>query len=554
MSQPTAPAEAGTESFEQLFGALSTAFVERAAGDIDSILERSLRKVVEFFDFDRSTLAEFRSQPEKDGEEELWVTHSWARPGLEAVAAQSLDRLHPALGARLRRGESAGFSSLDDLPPRVRAGVAASGMRSNLTLPLAVGGDVVAALAFGCFRAERRWQEPLVGRLRLVADLFASVLVRRRHDAEIRRLTARLEAENVYLREEIADTHGFNEILGDAPALRGALYKVEQVAPTAAPVLILGETGTGKELFARAVHEHSPRRDRPLVKINCAALPATLIESELFGHVKGAFTGATGAKAGRFELADGGTLFLDEIGEMEMDLQAKLLRVLQEGEFEPVGSGQTRRVDVRVIAATNRDFEQAMQEGRFRSDLYYRLSVFPIELPALRERPSDVPTLVRFFVDRGNKRLGRRVRHVPSAAMAALEAHGWPGNVRELQNVIDRALILSPGDTLEVDASFFQIVKPTAAPALSPGGPGPAVPSPSVPTSAPPSRAADGSLRALADVDREHITAVLEAVHWKINGPGHAAEILGLHPSTLRHRMKKLGIVKPWLRGSDTGT
>ena len=549
MPTPTETTESVSESFEQLFGSLSTAFVEESAAAIDSILDESLRRVVEHFDFDRSTLAEFRRTSDEGAEsgektpEELWVTHSWARPGLEAVATQSLDRLHPMLGERLRQGQTVGFSSIDDLPARARAMVA-PGMRSNLTLPLAVGGEVVAALAFGCFRAERTWDELLMGRLRLIADLFASVLVRRRHDAEIRRLTARLEAENVYLREEIADTHGFHEILGDAPALRGALYKVEQVAPTAAPVLILGETGTGKELFARAVHEHSPRRDRPLVKINCAALPATLIESELFGHVKGAFTGATSAKAGRFELADGGTLFLDEIGEMEMDLQAKLLRVLQEGEFEPVGSGQTRKVDVRIIAATNRDFEQAMRDGRFRSDLYYRLSVFPVELPPLRERRSDIAILVRFFVERGNKRLGRRVSQIPAAALESLESHDWPGNVRELQNVIDRALILSPGDKLEIDASFFQVVKPSSTSPLAASAP--SAPALAGPTSEAASK--EAVLRPLADVDREHITAVLEAVRWKINGPGHAAEILGLHPSTLRHRMKKLGIIKPWLR------
>ena len=530
------PSESPAESFEQLFGALSTAFVERSADAIDSILEESLRRVVEFFDFDRSTLAEFRRDPASDEpRDELWVTHSWARDGLDTVKAQSLDRLHPTLGERLRRGETVGFARVDELPPQAQPLVAASGVRSNLTLPLAVGGEVVAALAFGCLRRERSWEPPLVERLRLVADLFASVLVRRRHDEEIRRLTTQLEAENIYLREEIAASHGFHEILGDAPALRGALYKIEQVAPTSAPVLILGETGTGKELFARAVHEHSPRSERSLVKINCAALPANLIESELFGHVKGAFTGATAAKAGRFELADGGTLFLDEIGEMEMDLQAKLLRVLQEGEFEPVGSSHTRRVDVRVIAATNRDFELAMREGRFRSDLYYRLSVFPIELPTLRERRGDIPTLVRFFIERGNQRLGRKVHHIPNPAMEALEAHDWPGNVRELQNVIDRALILSPGDTLEVDASFFQVVKPTSAPAA------PIPPAVS-------STAGQSTLRSLADVDRDHITTVLKAVRWKINGPGHAAEILGLHPSTLRHRMKKLGIVKPWQR------
>ncbi|MEM7586866.1 MAG: sigma 54-interacting transcriptional regulator, partial [Acidobacteriota bacterium] len=457
---------------------------------------------------------------------------NWPRDGFEpmtAEGAQAVEALPPALSELIRRGEAVHFSSVLELQPAAREQVAKSGLKSNLTLPLAVGDDVVGALAFGLFRREQSWDDHLVGRLKLVANLFGSVLSRQRYDAEVRELTAQLRSENQYLRDEIASTHGFREIVGQSPPLEGALYKVEQVAPTDAPVLILGETGTGKELFARAVHDHSPRRQRSLVKVNCAALPATLIESELFGHVKGAFTGATAAKAGRFELADGGTLFLDEIGEMELDLQAKLLRVLQEGEFEPVGSGHTRKVDVRVIAATNRDFEQAMAEGRFRSDLYYRLSVFPIVLPSLRERPGDVQLLVQHFVERGNQRLGRRVSRVPQRAIEALEAHDWPGNVRELQNVVDRALILSPGETLELDASFL-------------GGEirsEPVVSEPAEPA------AEEVALHSLAEAERRHIRGVLEARGWRINGPDNAAEILGLHPSTLRHRLKKLGITRP---------
>ena len=525
------------ESFEQLLGQLSATFVELPALEIDETLNGALCQVVRFFDLDRSTLAQLRDAG--DGGEELWITHSWATEGIDPMANQSLDRLYPRVTLRLRQGEVIGFSRVSELPAPAQARLVEMGLKSSIILPLLVGGEAVAALAFGAFRREVDWDEPLKARLRLVADLFASVLVRRRHDAEIRRLTARLEAENVYLREEIARTHGFREIIGEAPSLHGALYKVEQVAPTGAPVLILGETGTGKELFARAVHDHSPRRDRPLVKVNCAALPSTLIESELFGHVKGAFTGATHAKVGRFELADGGTIFLDEIGEMELDLQAKLLRVLQEGEFEPVGSSQTRKVDIRVIAATNRDFEEAMREGRFRSDLYYRLSVFPIELPPLRDRAGDIPMLTRFFVDRGNKNLGRQVTSIPQSSMEALEAHPWPGNVRELQNVVDRALILSPGEKLELDPSFFETAKPTSK------APGPEEAEPEAATA---TSEAEVRLIPLDEIDREHITRVLEACRWQINGSGKAAEILGLHPSTLRHRMKKLGIVKPWLR------
>ncbi len=520
-------------SFEQLLTRLSSHFVCQPVDQIDEVLNDALRQVVEHFDLDRSSLAQF----EPPGSDDLWLTHSWARESTEALSAQPIEKLGPQLATRLRAGQLIRVASAADLPEGPgRERFAASGLRSNLTLPVKVAGDVVGALAFGTIRREESWEENLMARLRLVSELFASVLVRRRDDAEIRRLAARLEAENVYLREEIASVHGFREIVGTSPPVQGALYKVEQVAPTDAPVLILGETGTGKELFARAVHDHSPRSDRPLVKVNCAALPSTLIESELFGHVKGAFTGATAAKAGRFELADGGTIFLDEIGDMELELQAKLLRVLQEGEFEPVGSARTRKIDVRVIAATNRDLREAMQEGSFRSDLYYRLNVFPIELPPLRERHGDLPKLVRFFVERGNKRLGRQVEKLPSRVVEALEAHEWPGNVRELQNVIDRALILSPGDTLELD--------PTT---LNPASLSPVVNSELVasPETAAGVARAEASKRTLAEAERDHVETVLEECGWRINGPGNAAEWLGIHPSTLRHRMKKLGIQRP---------
>jgi formate hydrogenlyase transcriptional activator len=267
---------------------------------------------------------------------------------------------------------------------------------------------------------------------------------------EVRRLRDRLAAENVYLQEEILQEHNFGEIVGRSAELRQMLSRVEVAAPTGATVLILGETGTGKELIARAIHDRSPRRARPLVKVNCSAISAGLVESELFGHVKGAFTGALAARVGRFELADGGTIFLDEIGELPADMQAKLLRVLQEREFEPVGSSQTRRVDVRVIAATNRDLEQAVAEGRFRSDLFFRINVLPIRVPALRERRDDIPLLVHFFVERFGREMGKRVDGVSRQAMEQLIAYDWPGNVRELQNIIERAMVLAKGPLLEL--------------------------------------------------------------------------------------------------------
>jgi PAS domain S-box-containing protein len=335
---------------------------------------------------------------------------------------------------------------------------------------------------------------------------------------EITELKERLQQENIYLQEEIKSAFGFDEIVGESDPLRVTLSKVEQVAQTDASVLLLGETGTGKELLARAIHSHSRRKDRPLVKVNCASLPSSLIESELFGHVKGAFTGALSDKKGRFHLADNGTIFLDEIGELGLDLQSKLLRVLQEGEFEPIGCPVTTKVDARIVAATNRDLHTAVNEGSFRPDLYYRLAVFPIEVPPLRVRRDDIPLLVWNFVAQKSARLGKEIEEVPQDVMDALLEYDWPGNVRELENVIERAMILSPAKTLVLDESLETPARP---------------------------RPFHSSSESLADVDRAHIVDVLEECHWTIKGAGQAAERLGLAPSTLRYRMNKLGIKRP---------
>jgi len=339
---------------------------------------------------------------------------------------------------------------------------------------------------------------------------------------------SRLEAQNVYLQEEIRAEHDFTEIVGNSLALRGVLQQVESIAPTDSTVLILGETGTGKELIARAIHDRSPRQQHPLVKVNCGAISAGLVESELFGHVKGAFTGALEKRDGRFKVADGGTIFLDEIGEMSLDTQVKLLRVLQEQEFEPIGGSRPLKVDVRVIAATNRDLGAAVRKGSFRSDLFYRLNVVPIEVPALRERVGDVRLLVSFFVQRFARKYNKPIKRIPEETMARLCAYSWPGNVRELQNVIERAVVLSQRDTLVLatDLEPSPIARETS-------------PEPALGATRPPTAPTDG---ALEEVERRHIEKVLNDTQWKIEGKGGAARILNLNPSTLRSRMRKLRI------------
>ena len=318
--------------------------------------------------------------------------------------------------------------------------------------------------------------------------------------------------------EEIKLGHNFDEIIGSSQGLRQTLERVEAVAPTESTVLILGETGTGKELIARAIHDRSRRRERPLVKVNCTALSSGLVESELFGHEKGAFTGALQRKPGRFELADGGTLFLDEIGDVEPEVQVKLLRALQEGEIERVGGTETIHVDVRVVAATNRDLARAIESREFRSDLYYRLNVFPIEVPPLRERRGDIPLLARYFVDRAAARMGKRITSIGQRSMSRLTAYHWPGNIRELASVVERAVIMACGPELEIDIET--VSEPDEAPAATSGA----------------------GLGTLAEAERDHITAALRACGDAIEGPHGAANLLGLKPSTLRSRMNKLRI------------
>jgi DNA-binding NtrC family response regulator len=340
--------------------------------------------------------------------------------------------------------------------------------------------------------------------------------------SEIKTMKDQLEAENIYFRHENKMKHRFENILGQSDGLKYVLYRAEQVAPADTTILILGETGTGKELIAAAIHGMSPRKERPLITVNCAALPGNLIESELFGREKGAFTGADTRQVGRFEIAHGSTLCLDEIGEMPLELQAKLLRVIQHHEFERLGSSHTIKVDVRIVATTNRDLEEEVRKGRFRQDLYYRLNVFPITVPPLRQRKDDIPLMVQAFIERYSRKLGKQITSIQKETMKALQDYPWPGNVRELESIIERAVILCPGPVLQL-ADKLEIS--------------------SLPLSS--------AMRTLEAAERNQILTILSETRWRIEGKDGAATILGLHPSTLRARMHKLGIVRPETKEPD---
>jgi formate hydrogenlyase transcriptional activator len=392
------------------------------------------------------------------------------------------------------------------------------GMTSFCCLPLTTARHRLGALAFAS-KQRGAYDTAALDFLQLVVNQVAVAVENALAFDCIERLKDKLTREKVYLEEEIRTEHSFDEIVGDSAALRRVLKEVQTVAATGSTVLIRGETGTGKELIARAIHALSPRRDRTFVKLNCAAIPTGLLESELFGHEKGAFTGAITQKVGRFELAHQGTLFLDEVGDIPPELQPKLLRVLQEQEFERLGGTRTIRVDVRLVAATNRDLTQMAAQGEFRSDLYYRLNVFPVVLPPLRERREDIPRLVRHFAQKLARRMGRQIETIPTEVMETLVRYPWPGNVRELENVIERAVILSPGPALHINLGDL---KPAA-----------------------PANGSAGAAITLADAERDHILGVLRDTGWVLGGPKGAAARLGMKRTTLQSKMRKLGITKP---------
>jgi transcriptional regulator with GAF, ATPase, and Fis domain len=512
--------------FDRLVSELAASLMRVPADDIDSQIVESLRSVGALLGADRASVIQLI--PDRM----MSRTHLWVRAGTPGPPLTDPREAFEWMIARLfDTREVIALRRLDELPPEAatdRATLEGYSVVSAALAPMVVEDRVMGILSFATVKQEQQWSPDLIARLRLVGGVIGSALARRDAERSLRsalaeneRLRERLEAENLYLKVELGDAREFGEIVGRSTPLRETLQLVGQVAGTDAPVLLLGETGTGKELLARAIHSRSRRSRQAFIAVNCAALPATLIEGELFGHDKGAFTGASHAKPGRFELADRGTLLLDEIGDLDPALQTKLLRVLEDGEIQRLGATGSRKVDVRIIAATNRDLRRDIREGRFRSDLYYRLGVFPIQVPPLRDRREDIPLLVWHFIQARSRAFNRSISKVPRAAMAALQAYDWPGNVRELQNVIERAMILSTGTVLRIDET------------LGTGAEGPD----------------DASRRSrgesLQSLEHAHIVEVLERCRWTIEGRGQAAERLGLNPSTLRNRMRKLGIKRP---------
>jgi formate hydrogenlyase transcriptional activator len=517
--------------FEHLLSEVSATYINLPRDDVEKVLRKDFERLSRLLGVDRCILYRVNEKMRFSGLEKPFVwcpeeddnvireLDEWS-----AKTPNAFDNLQYCFD-RWYKGEHLEWTHLEDLPPeaeKVKELYRRFSVKSGIAIPVSVAGTTIAALVVTTVRAHRTWSPDLVPRLRLFGEVFANALMRKRNEeeiqsalSEIKSLKERIEADYIYLREEINLEHDFGNIVGKSDALKQILVKAKQVAPTNATVLLLGETGTGKGLIARAIHNTSKRKDRPFMQVNCAALTPSLIESELFGHEKGAFTGAAARRVGRFEAAHGTTLFLDEIGDLPLELQPKLLRVLQDGEFERVGGSATVKCDVRVIAATNRDLEKEVEEGNFRRDLWYRLSIFPISIPPLRERLDDIPLFVSSFVKKYGIWMGKRFDMVPLKTIRALQDYPWPGNIRELENLVERAVITSPDGSLRIE----------------------------VPAHAAVMRSSAG--KTLQDFERDHILKVLEETNWIIEGPQGAARRLGLKPSTLRFRAKKLEIRRP---------
>jgi formate hydrogenlyase transcriptional activator len=504
--------------FERLVSNLAAAFVSVEAAQVDEAIIDSQRQMVEALDIDRCGLWQFT-----DDGENIAPTHSWVRPGCPPLAAaKSASRQFPWFLSKVRANEIVWFETLDDVPSAFdREGLRQFGAKSSAIIPMCVAGHVVGALSLTATCSERRWDPEVLERLRHLGAVIAQVLMRRKGQMqleraleEIRQLRDQLASENVQLHHEVRSLKTPQHIAAESDSVRGALAQAESVAPTDSTVLLLGETGSGKEMFAQAIHDLSARRARPMVRVNCAAIPTALMESELFGRERGAYTGALSREIGRFELAHGTTIFLDEVGELPLEAQVKLLRVLQDKTLERLGSVRPIKVDVRVIAATNRDLDRAVAERTFREDLFYRLNVFPITVPPLRDRQEDIAILVWAFIDEFSKAFKKRIDSISRESLLAVQRYAWPGNVRELRNVIERAVIVAKSPRLVIDLPRDTI-------------------------------AARSDRMTLFDVEADHIREVMKNVGWRVRGPGGGAELLGMKPTTLDSRMAKLGVRRP---------
>jgi formate hydrogenlyase transcriptional activator len=494
--------------FEHLLSDISSRFVNIPPDRVDSEIDNALKQILEFFRIDRCGLLRILRIRNS-----FQITHRASSGNVQDLppGVEQPRSLFPWAYKKLaEKYEVMSVSSLDDLPAEAevdRQTCLERSIRSYVNIPIMIGESVNHIVHISSLESGRVWPEELFPRLRLLGEIFVNAL-------EMKELKQRLERENVSLREEVQNLSEHTEIVGQSPAMKSLMAQIRQVAGTDATVLLQGETGTGKELLARAIHKMSGRGQRPMVTVNCVSLPPGLIDCELFGRERGAYTGALSKMIGRFEIADGSTIFLDEIGEIPIESQSKLLRVLQEGTFERLGSTKIFHTNVRAIVASNRNLEQEVKEGRFRKDLFYRLNVYPIVIPPLRERPEDLPLLVWTIVGEFQKKMGKRIDSILSKDLEALKAYSWPGNVRELRNVIERAIINSNSSKLHIPLNLI-------------------------------SRADSPDKNDLREIERRHILSVLEKTNWRIMGKGGAAEILGLKRTTLQGKMKKLGLTRP---------
>jgi len=507
--------------FERLLSELSATFVNLPSEQVDLEIRRWMGRIGTVLGMEIGTVTQFSDDLDLTSSR---FTHRWVAESINLPPDLPTANDFPWVMDQLMSGKLVQYTNVHDLPEEAatdKKSWMSLGIVSCFSIPLSVGGTVLGGLSFSSRFPVKVWPDSYLERYKLVGDVFANALMRRLSDEALRGAFEQIkvlrdltEAENFYLRRQVQLFRRHDGIIGESTAILHVLRQVEQVAATDSTVLIQGETGTGKELIADAIHKLSKRRGRLMLKVNCAAIPQTLMENEFFGREKGAFTGASSREIGRFETAQGGTILLDEVGEMPIQVQCKLLRVLQDGTFERLGSSKTIKVDVRVIASTNRNLKEAVQEKSFRADLYFRLNVFTITVPPLRERKVDIPSLIWWFTGKYAEKMGKKIETIPRQAMAAYQQYDWPGNVRELMNAVERSVILTQGTVLDAY----------------------------IPASA---SAVPCEVLSLAEAERRHILKVLEMTRWRVRGRGGAAEMLRIKPTTLESRMEKLGIRRP---------